>query len=918
MDIKRIFTHWPFRSKLLLFLLIIFLPALGIIVATGLSQRQHALVKAQDDALLLVRSLVAQQEQIAIATKAMLSTLAQLPEVQNLEAPACNRIFAELHRLYPFYASILAMTPDGYVFAAHRPLEPGTVNQSDRKYFRDAISSLDFSAGEYIIGRVSQTTSFNYSVPVLNANKKLVAVLTAGLNLHKVGQFISFANLPEGSAVVFVDHKGVRLYRSPENEATPIGKPVSQAFFGLLSGQAEPRLFELTGIDGINRIIAFKQVRLREGLPPYLYIIVGLPKDPILHKANLNMMGNLSILGIAALLALSLAWVIGNLVIIKPINRLVAATQRFGMGKMDTRTGLPHSPDELGQLARSFDDMASLLEARNIERQREEEALNKAYAELEERVQERTAELTASNSALMVEIAERKQAEEALQQSEETYRSLVQTIPAVVFKGYVDWSVDFFDEKIEEITGYKKEEFDSRRMKWSDVILPEDFQNAKNVFRQALKTKKSYIREYRITDKEGNHLWVQERGRLICNKDNNIEYINGVLFNITEMKKIEEDRLMFSKIESLGLLAGGIAHDFNNILTVILGNIGLALLYSKIEPKAQDRLAQAEQACQRAQALSRQLLTFAKGGTPIKKIVSIANLVKESAILALSGSKSRLEVSITNDLWSVEADEAQINQVISNLLINADQAMPKGGVIKIKAENSLVEAESNLPVSKGKYVKFAIADQGIGISPKYLDQIFAPYFSTKQKGSGLGLATAYSIIKNHSGHIQVESQMGVGTTFYIYLPATDKRVSADEPETGKPTMGQGKVLVMDDEEMVREVLGGMLSRLGYEADFASDGSQAIEKFVQAKEANQAFDTVILDLTIPGGMGGKEAIQGLLKIDPQVKAIVSSGYSDDPIMADFRKYGVSEVIAKPYRVSELSKILQRVIPEKRAN
>ncbi len=259
MDIKRIFTQWSFQRKLLLFSLIILLPALGIIFSTGVSQRQHAIVKAQDDALLLVRSLVAQQEQIAIATKTMLSTLAQLPEVQNLEAPDCNRIFAELYRLHPFYASILAMTPDGYVFAGHSPLDPGKVNQSDRKYFRDAISSLDFSAGEYIIGRVSKTTSFNYSIPVLNANKKLVAVLTAGLNLHKFGQFISAVNLPAGSVVAFTDYKGIRLYRLPENDAIPIGKAVSQPFFDTIAGKAEEGLLDWKGPDGVTRIMAFKR-----------------------------------------------------------------------------------------------------------------------------------------------------------------------------------------------------------------------------------------------------------------------------------------------------------------------------------------------------------------------------------------------------------------------------------------------------------------------------------------------------------------------------------------------------------------------------------------------------------------------------------------------------------------------------------
>ena len=217
-----------------------------------------------------------------------------------------------------------------------------------------------------------------------------------------------------------------------------------------------------------------------------------------------------------------------------------------------------------------------------------------------------------------------------------------------------------------------------------------------------------------------------------------------------------------------------------------------------------------------------------------------------------------------------------------------------------------------MPLSPGKYVKLTFADQGTGIAGKYLDKIFDPYFTTKQKGSGLGLATSYSIIKNHSGYIQVESQIGVGSTFYIYLPASKSETPAAKQETAEPAKGQGRVLVMDDEEMVREVLGGMLSLLGYEADFACDGSQALEKFIQAKESGRPFDLVILDLTIPGAMGGKDAIQELLKIDRKVKALVSSGYSEDPIMADFQKYGFSGVIAKPFRVSELAKVLNEVI------
>jgi two-component system, cell cycle sensor histidine kinase and response regulator CckA len=517
---------------------------------------------------------------------------------------------------------------------------------------------------------------------------------------------------------------------------------------------------------------------------------------------------------------------------------------------------------------------------------------------------------------LGLDITERKRVEKSIKENLRLRQQILDTIPSPIFYKGIDGRyqginqafLQFYGKTMEQVLGKTAHDVFPKEIAEKYLRMDQDLFQHPGI----------QVYEFHNYDAQGQRREMSLHKATFLDKDGSIAGLAGIMIDITEQKKAEEDRLRFSKLESLSTLAGGIAHDFNNILTAILGNIGLAMLDGKIKDRVQERLARAEQACLRAQSLAQQLLTFAKGGAPMLKSISIAKLLKESPILALSGSKSRHEVSIPDDLWSVEADEAQINQVISNLLINADQAMPRGGIIKIKAENCLVAAGSNLPISKGKYVKFAIADQGIGIPPKNLDQIFDPYFSTKQKGSGLGLATVYSIIKNHSGNIQVESQLGVGATFHIYLPATDKGVPAAEPERAKLTMGQGKVLVMDDEEMIREVLGGMLSRLGYDADFASDGSQAIEKFVQAQEANQAFDAVILDLTIPGGMGGKEAIQGLLKIDPQVKAIVSSGYSDDPIMADFRKYGVSEVIAKPYRVSELSKILRRVIPEQRAH
>ena len=509
----------------------------------------------------------------------------------------------------------------------------------------------------------------------------------------------------------------------------------------------------------------------------------------------------------------------------------------------------------------------------------------------------------------------RQQAEESLLESEEKYRLLVGKMPAVVFKGYADWTVDFFDDKIETLTGYCKAEFDSRRLKWSEVIRSEDFQGVKNAFTQALRTNQSYVREYRITGKDGRMLWIQEKGQIISHQDGKIDYVSGVFFDITERKIFEEERIIFSKIESLGVLAGGIAHDFNNILTVILGNINLAMMDLPVDFAGQEILTEAEKACFQAQSLARQLLTFAKGGAPIKGPVAVDQLIRESSTFACRGSQVRCEFTLPDHLWAIEADTGQITQVFQNLIINAIQAMPGGGTIKIHAENLELAAESDLPLSAGRYVKITLQDHGGGMPARYLAKIFDPYFTTKQKGSGLGLATSYSIIKNHFGHIAAESKIGVGTTFNIYLPAADRKIICQPEEERELFSGNGKILVMDDEDLVREVIGKMIVYLGYEANLARDGEEAINIFAEAQKSGHPFDAVILDLTVPGGMGGKEAMAKLLKIDPQVKAIASSGYSDDPVMAEFHKYGFSAIIPKPYRVMEAGKILHDLIAQK---
>lgn len=381
---------------------------------------------------------------------------------------------------------------------------------------------------------------------------------------------------------------------------------------------------------------------------------------------------------------------------------------------------------------------------------------------------------------------------------------------------------------------------------------------------------------------------------------------------IVEKHKIEEQLLRSSQLESLGILAGGIAHDFNNLLTAILGNASLAKMYADPSDKIHAKLEEVEKASIRARDLTQQLLTFSKGGAPVKKVTSITDVVRDSSQFTLRGSKSRCELSITEELWPVEVDEGQISQVIGNLSINADQAMPEGGVLDIRAENVTLGKGQVVTLQPGRYIRISITDSGIGIPKDHLSKIFTPYFTTKQKGSGLGLATSYSIVNKHGGLITVESEIGTGTTFHIYLPASEKEIRKKEKSSKTTITGNGKILVMDDEEYIRNTAGEMLTSVGYMVGFANDGTEAIDLYIRAKESGDPYDVIIMDLTIPGGMGGMETIHKLLEIAPDVKAIVSSGYANVPIMSVFKEYGFKGVIAKPYCTDELCKVVQNVI------
>ena len=415
-----------------------------------------------------------------------------------------------------------------------------------------------------------------------------------------------------------------------------------------------------------------------------------------------------------------------------------------------------------------------------------------------------------------------------------------------------------------------------------------------------------------LLSKDGTERIIADSCAPIRDRESRIIGAVLVFRDITEKRKLEDEVIKAQKFESIGLLAGGIAHDFNNILTAIIGSVSLAKVRAAKGNDVLELLEDLEKASMRAKDLTHQLLSFSKAGAPLKKVVSLGQILKDSAGFALRGSNVQCDFSLPPDLQTVEADEGQIGQVIQNLAINAREAMPSGGTVHIGAENVEIRENSILPLKSGVYVKVSVRDEGTGISEADVKRIFDPYFTTKQKGSGLGLTTTYSIIRKHEGHITVESRLGSGTTFIFYLPACGKPAAVKKQADIAPVSGKGRVLLMDDESTIRALGSRVLASAGYEVELAEEGNDAVTKYKKAWETGRPFDVVILDLSVVRGMGGKEAIGRLREIHPGIKAIVSSGYSTDPVMSEYKAFGFSSLIAKPYSVRELTETIHRVI------
>ncbi|MCJ7774715.1 MAG: PAS domain S-box protein, partial [Desulfobacterales bacterium] len=478
--------------------------------------------------------------------------------------------------------------------------------------------------------------------------------------------------------------------------------------------------------------------------------------------------------------------------------------------------------------------------------------------------------------AIVHDITDRKQAQIELAAEKERLAVTLESITDGVISTDVNGFIILMNKVAEEMTGWKVEEAIGLRIE--DIFHIQDVNThspLKNPIHEIVASGKAieFKDDIELIARDNTIRIISNCGGPIQNHLNEISGVVLVFKDVTESRKIEEQIFNARKLESAGVLAGGIAHDFNNILTGILGNVSLAKFYAKDNQKIFEKLVNTEKAALRARELTYQLLTFAKGGSPVKQTASIVELIKESIYFVLRGSNVKGEFHIPDDLWSVNIDKGQINQVFNNIVINADQAMPEGGIISISGENVTINEDEISTLKPGKYIKISIKDTGVGISPNQIKKIFDPYITTKSNGNGLGLTSSYSIVNKHGGNIIVESALGEGTVFHIYLPATGELIKTIDTRE-EPVKGKGRILLMDDEELVRHSAAAQLKFLGYRVDLVEDGNKLLKKFDEEKKLGNKYDLVILDLTIPGGMGGEKTMQLLRDIDPNVKAIVS--------------------------------------------
>jgi len=846
------------------------MPALAIILYSGLEQRQRSIEDAQHDVLLLTHTMAEAQQEFTRSVKQMLAVLSLLPEIQSLDRLSCRDIFKLVLEEHPNYLNIALTDLNGDILASGKPLT--VTNFGDRKHVRGVLEKRQFTIGEYIISRIgSATPAFAFAYPVLDKNNRLKAVLTTATKLSHLSDFHKIANLPEKSFVAMTDHKGIRMfYYPPKEDTNPVGKAIKKQSWEKASKAKEPGIFTGHGSDGVRRIFAFEQVRFKPDNAPYLYVWTGTSESYVLAPANADLTRNLLLLIIATVLPLVISWLIGKSTLLSPIQSLVSLTQKYAQGDLEARSELTTKPGEFATLTKAFHDMADTI---------------------------------ATNQRTLLE-------------SEERFKTLFEYAPEAYYLN--DFEGNFIDgnRKTEDLLGYKREELIGKNFFELDLLPVEQLHKATALLAENMDGKPTGPDEFTLKKKNGYPI-IAEINTIPINIGGQ-DLVLGAARDITERKRAaealqesEEKLARSKKMESLGLLAGGVAHDLNNVLSGIVSYPELILMELPEDSKLRKPIETIQDSGHRAAEIVQDLLTVARGVAINKQSLNLNDLIGEYLHSPEFNKLKQFYPTVTvktnldKDLFNISGSHVHIGKALMNLVSNAAEAIKDSGKVTISTMNRYLDRplRGYEDVNIGEYVVLSISDDGLGISSDDLKRIFEPFYTKKvmgKSGTGLGLAVVWNIMLDHKGYIDVLTYEK-STTFELYFPMTrDELAVKDLSIPIESYKGSGEmILVVDDVQSQRDISCRLLGMLGYQTKAVSSGEEAVEYL----KANPV-DLILLDMIMDPGINGRETYERIIEIYPKQKALIVSGFSVTDDVKATQKLGAGKYIKKPYAIEKI--------------
>jgi PAS domain S-box-containing protein len=877
-------SSWGLRKQLMLLIILIFIPVSAILLFTGYKQHQLTLEKIENDAKRLIHLFAEEQLNITSQTRQFLNVLSHVPALRSLDLPRCNEFLQTIHEDTPQYSTIVAANSVGLIECCAIPLKK-SINVTDRSWFKRIKASREFVIDTFIISRSAKKASLPFAYPILDADGNLIAAVGAAFDLSYYKQLFEKIPLPQESVIMLTDSEGNILYQSFADEDC-LGKLISECR-GFDVPEAGKSRFEVSDADGKDRIYWYDWLWAGQE-SNQICLLVGISKQMLFADLKKTLLTNIGVLSIVALLSLTIAWFSGRKIILDPIRFLVEKTKHVKQGTWIRPGGEKKLPGELHILSQAFDEMIADLSQRETER---DQAL----------------------LAMKKELAVRKKTEAELREREERLNILFEQAADAIYVCKPDGYFSRVNNAACRITGYTEHEMMALNVTELDTVIatPE----ALNDFFLTLVPGQTVPFESVHRRKDGSTFPVEINIARI--KTPAGPCLLEIARDITERKKMEERIQQAQKMESIGNLAGGIAHDFNNILFPIVGLSEMLMKGFPPDSLAYKNAQRIYKAGIRGKELVKQILAFSRQSDHKKIPVKLQQILKEVLNLSRSTIPTNIEIShdIQQDCGQMMADPIQLHQVAMNLITNAYHALdPSGGNISVKLKKTVIEPNEKFSLSPGAYAVLTVSDTGIGIPPDIIGRIFDPYFTTKEKGkgTGLGLATVYGIVKEHGGEIKVYSEPGKGTIFNIYLPLMKafSETKAVEEKVQVHPAGNERILLVDDEELIADLEKEMLKGLGYQVTARTDSAEALNIFQSNPDG---FDLIISDMNMPK-MTGDQLVKEVMRIRPDIPVIVCTGFSERLNEEKAEAIGVKAFLMKPVVTSEMAEIVRNVLDQ----